>query len=186
MISYSTRISYFTKETHFFLDSEAVRIEQKDTAAKIILYKNITSIRISYMPDRMRNNNYRCNFTAGKEEHIFQSSIFVSLANFRDDPAGYKNFLTAFIQKVYAANPAVRLLSGRPKAAYRGSVFLMLLSMAALAVALYFLGEYFSPVSWLKFVLVLLLIPMALSYIQKNKPGTFTAYDIPVNLLPKD
>jgi hypothetical protein len=62
----------------------------------------------------------------------------------------------------------------------------MLISLAALVILLYFSGDYPSSLSWLKFVFIMLLIPMALIYIRRNKSGTFSAEDIPIKLSAQD
>lgn len=185
MHSYSQRKNLFVKEEQFSLEENIIRIRQEGSPDREIPYNNIESIRLTFMPDRMRANNYRCIFVAGKKKYSFQSSSIIGVADYKDDPQGYKNFTQAFIKKVSDANPSVALLTGRPKTVYWTSIVIMFFALAGLTVLVFYLGNYFSSISWIKFVLILLLLPMALTYIQRNKPGVFTPADIPEKLLPK-
>lgn len=183
MTSYSFRKSAFDKEKKYRLDEKSLMIDANGTVTHIP-YEDISLIRLSYMPDRMRSNNYQCNIESGKGNFSFLSSSYVSFANFKSDHAAYKTFVTELISRVSTANPEVSLLSGKPKTSYYLSVVVMIVLFVAVALLIYYLGDYMSSISWLKFILILLLIPMAFSYIMKNKPGVFTSDNIPAKLLP--
>ncbi len=184
MTSYSFRRSAFEKEQTFSLDQDQLIIRDSTGAVTELPYKDITAIRLSFMPDRMRVNNYQCNIETSKGNFSYGSSSYISLANFKPDHTGYKLCTLELIDKTSEANPAVSLLGGKPKTAYILSITVMIICFLAVALLIYYLGEYMSSVSWLKFVLILLLIPMAFSYIMKNRPGVFTADNIPSKLLP--
>lgn len=184
MPDYHFRKSTFDKERIFSLEPNGLRIEEVGNAHGIIPYATISSIRLSYMSDRARTDNYQCEIESKLGKYSFMSSSYISLANFKSDNEGYRQLVEGLIKNVYAANPAVVLLSGRPKSAYWTSVSFMVISFIVVAVLIYYMGNYMSSVSWLKFVIILLMIPMAISYINKNKPGQFTADAIPPSLLP--
>lgn len=184
MTSYKFRKSAFEKEKLFSLEPGALKITDANGSVVTVPYENISSIRLSYMPGRMRSNNYQCNIESSKGNFYLLSSSYISLANFKSDNEGYRIFVRELIAKVAAANPTVALVTGRPKTAYRLSIILMIVGFFAIAFTLYYLGDFMSSVSWAKFLLLLLLIPMAFSYIMKNKPGVFSADNIPAKLLP--
>ncbi len=181
---YSYRKSLFSKQQTFSLEENALSIEQ-EAVVTAVPYKDIDSIRLMYMPDRMRPHNFLCTITSGDKKFSFLSNSYISLANFKEDKEGYRSFVSALIKKVQKANPSVLLLSGRPKHMYWISIVAILFTLCGLAALAYYIGNQFSASSWIKYLLILLLMPMALSYIQRNKPGTFTPDDIPEKLLPK-
>jgi hypothetical protein len=184
MTSYFFRKSALEKGKTFSLDEDALVIDDAASASIRVPFKDITTIRLSYAPDRMRRNNFQCAVESPQGKYAFMSTSYVSLANFKSDSQRYATMVKELISKVAAANPTVSLVSGKPKFAYRLSIILMIAGFLAVAMLIYFLGETMSSVSWMKFILILLLIPMAFSYIMKNKPGTFSAESIPANLLP--
>jgi len=181
---YSYRKSLFSKQQTFSLEENTLSIEQ-EAVVTVIPYKDIDSIRLMYIPDRMRPQNFLCTITSGDKKYSFMASSYISLANFKDDKEGYRNFVYSLIKKVHKANPSVSLLSGRPKHMYWISIVAILFILCGLAVLIYYVGTHMSAGNWIKYLLILLLMPMALSYIQRNKPGTFTPDDIPDKLLPK-
>lgn len=184
MTSYSFRRSALEKEKTFSLDENGLKLVDSNGLSIEIPYENISAIRLSFMPDRMRTNNYQCNIESSKGNFNYLSSSYVSFANFRSDHAAYKAFTLELIDKTSRANPTVALLSGKPKTTYMLSIIVMIICFVAVALLIYYLGDYMSSISWVKFVLILLLIPMAFSYVMKNKPGVFTADNIPPKLLP--
>src|SRR6218665_3057070 len=179
MTGYHFRKSAFDKEKIYSLTNTGLNIEEVNNAHGIIPYTDISSIRLSYMPDRGRTNNYQCDIVSKLGKYSLSTYSYISLANFKEDGETYKQLVKELIQKVYAANPSVELLSGRPKSAYITSISFMAIAFIAVALLIYYLGDYMSSISWLKFVIILLMIPMAIGYINKNKPGRFTADSIP-------
>lgn len=184
MITYLFRKSTFDKEKTFALLPNGLSIQEEQLPEKLIAYSSIRSIRLSYVPDRMRTNNYQCHIETDKDIYLLMSWSYVSLANFKEDKENYKAFILELIARVHAANPRVLLLSGRPRGAYYGSIFFMALAFIVLAILFAKLSAAISGISWLKLVLLLLMIPLAISYIKKNKPGNFSAAAVPPSLLP--
>lgn len=184
MITYRFRKSTFDKEKTFTLQPNCLNIQQADAAEKNIAYNRVRSIRLSYVPDRMRTNNYQCSIETDKDKLQLMSWSYVSLANFKEDKENYRALVLELIARVHAANPRVLLLSGRPRGAYYGSIFFMAVAFIVLAILFSKLGASISGLSWLKLALLLLMIPLAISYIKKNKPGNFSAAAVPPSLLP--
>ena len=60
----------------------------------------------------------------------------------------------------------------------------MVVFAIAIALLFYFIGESISSITWVNFAIVLLSVPMMIAYIRKNKPGNFSADNIPEKLLP--
>ena len=184
MATYTYRRSAFESEKAFHLDDASLTIEEADGTNTKFNYEDISLVRLTYAPGRLRSNNYQCTIESNKGDHSFASSSFVSFANFRSDPLRYRAFVKELIAKLSAANPEVSLRSGKTRKGYIFSVVIMLALFFAIALLIYLMGDYMSSISWLKFILILLLIPMALSYVMKNRPGVFTADNIPPKLLP--
>lgn len=184
MIAYRFRKSTFEKEKTFSLLPNGLSIQEEQLPEKVIAYSSIRSIRLCYMPDRMRTNNYQCHIETDKDKLQLMSWSYVSLANFKEDKENYRALVLELIARVHAANPRVLLLSGRPRGAYYGSIFFMAVAFIVLAILFSKLGASISGLSWLKLALLLLMIPLAISYIKKNKPGNFSAAAVPPSLLP--
>jgi hypothetical protein len=184
MISYNNRKSLYEKVNTYSLDINHVNVEQDGKFISTIPYNSIRSIRLCYMPSRVNKENYICSFKTDNREYNFQSTDYISFAHFKSNGPDYNIFVKAFIEKTFEANPSVRLLSGKPGSVYYGGIIFLLLMMMLLAALLFLIGNAFSSIIWIKFILLLLMIPYAYRYIQNNKPGTFSASAIPLKVLP--
>ncbi|HRE64937.1 MAG TPA: hypothetical protein PKU77_14195 [Ferruginibacter sp.] len=184
MVSYKYRKSTFTKEQTLSLTETALNIVEENKEDKIISYKDIKSIRLSFILDRMGPENFLCTIKSPAGYTSITSSSYVSFANFNRNKEDYSIFVKELIKNATLANPSIQLISGSSKASYFLTITMMVVFAIAIALLFYFIGESISSITWVNFAIVLLSVPMMIAYIRKNKPGNFSADNIPEKLLP--
>lgn len=186
MHQYKNRKHAFEKEVTWILQNDELQLHSEGVVKKTFPLKQIQSIRLSYIPSRMRLENYACVIKSIKGEDEFTSTQFISVANFENTGKLYTEFVKVLVEEVTKAQPSVALLSGNSALSYNANNGLLLLAFALLAITIYIVGNEYSTSNWIKYIVIVAMLPYLIRYMIQNKPGKFSAHNIPEKLLPTD
>lgn len=185
-IEHRARVSALEPERLWRLLGDTLWMTADGEADLAIPLSGIHEVRLAYEPTRFQSNRFRCYIegTSGRRATL-QNEHFAGFASFDDRTDTYLDLVRALIPRTARANPSCAFKTGTsPLNWWMQAAFLAVCS-AILALALVFL---YAVIGWLvivKLILLAFLVPMAVRWFRKNRPGTFTPDAIPSGLLPK-
>lgn len=186
LIEHRARSSALEPERTWKLTGDTLHACNRGGPDLTIPLANIREVRLTYEPTRFQTNRYRCHLThTSGQRTVLQNEHFAGIASFEDRTASYLELLHALIPRTAAANPSCVFKTGTSPMNWWLQAAFLTLCFALLALALVFL---YTAIGWLvvvKLVILAFLIPVAVRWFRRNRPGTFTPDAIPTGMLPQ-
>jgi hypothetical protein len=184
--TYAARRSTFEKTTVWRLHEAAMEIATEGTEPIRLAYADILRMRLTYDPTRLSDVRHRCEVTArdGRRFRIV-SATYVRLATFESQAAVYVPFVRSLAARIAAANPQAAFLTGKSPPVYYAEQAILAALVVILAVVLFTIGLPLSDLLFVKLILIATLVPFAVKYAVRNRPGRFDPQAIPDAVLPR-
>ena len=184
--TYSHRAKPYAQEAQFRLMPQHLAIEQGRRSGDFA-YQDIVMIRLMYKPRNTTNEGYQAKiYRRDKRTAALTNLSWKSLVDMDRQDGEYRAFMLALIAKVYFTNPNVALEAGMPRwlhsiTAIAGIV--AVLAMIVVTAQALRNGVYAAAV--ITSILALYFGWWSIRYLSRNRPRSFTANDIPQDVLPK-
>jgi hypothetical protein len=195
--SYVARVRVLDEEAVWRLAPDALELQggpldlQASPAARSdgtlrFPYRDIVGVRLYFAPAQYNPGHYCCALRMRSGQHVeIPSTHTAGIMSSEDRTASYVPFVRALIARVAAANPSARFRAGLHPARIWLGYIVGLISMAVLVFAM---SEPWGDSLWVKFVLVLLFIPLLIIPMvlwgRKNWERRFAPDFIPEDVLP--
>lgn len=184
-VPHRVRHSAFDPDTTWTLRETELWIEPEGRQASIVPLAAFRRISLLYDPSRFQPNRFRCVILClDGRTFTFRNEHYVGFSRFEDRSPSYRRLVTALCRRVASANPGCSFACGKSQAAYW--IQLAFLSLA-LVVLLVILAIAWTAIGWvvvLKLALFILMMPMLVRWITRNRPGSFDPAKPPERLLP--
>ena len=150
------------------------------------LFIEVNEMRLSFDPSRAVTDRFRCDLELVTGNRItIANRSFRGFNDFEDRSAAYVAFVERLARTLADANPACRFLAGKPPMNYWLQILFVGAALLALTSALIAFGlAYLGVTAWVKLALVLILTPVLVRWMRKNRQRPFDPRAIPSDLLP--
>jgi hypothetical protein len=181
---YTVRRHAFEKERTWSIEPSGLAWKSAD-ASGYIGFGEIASLRLEWAATRADRSRYACHVTgpAGGFETIV-STTYAGPMNFPDQADAYVPFIRELVRRVAQENPGCRFEAGATSFRWLTSIAAMTLGLIFLGMVLLAIGLPLTGLIVAKLALLAILVPIAISWIGKNRPRRFVPPDIPRNVLP--
>ncbi len=168
-------------------DGGVLRIARGD-GSEIWLLSEIESVRLAYNPTRFDLVKYECRLQRrGGGGMIVTSTSYKGVGRFQDNGPEYRVFITALHSALATSGaPGVRFVKGSAPFVYWGSLGCAVGGLGMLLLVLLVTGAILIPaVALTKLAILLFMVPWAVKYAKKNRPGAYDPGAVPQELLPE-
>ncbi len=189
---YITRNHAFAPTTMWVIDGGSLRLEQQaapPVPPRVVPLVAIAQVRLEFAPTRFEPRRFRCRLTLHSGETLeFFNRTYAGLADFRDTSAAYRDFVGALHDALAARAelaPGRGFVAGSTAGAYAASAAGLGVALVALAVAALLLIA--TGLWWLlivKLAVIALSVPVAMRWMQRNRPRPYDPAAIPAEVLP--
>lgn len=184
-LEHRCRVSVLENEVLWRLEGDAlVQITGELPPFRIPL-ATVESIRLFYAPTRFQTGRYGCRIgLRGGHSLGLQNEHFEGFATFTDRSATYRALVLALIRRRAALGAGCRFLCGTSWVNWIVQTGILLGSGILLAAVLLAFGPSSNAMIAVKFVLIAAMLPIAVQWVLKNRPGSFDPGAVPPGLLP--
>jgi hypothetical protein len=182
--SYTVRKSALEPPTRYTIGDEALEIEPEGKPPRRVVYAELRRVTLSFVPTPV-DARFFCSLRhAGGTLHLV-STNYDGPGSFSTRAAAYAPFVRALLARLADRAPQAEYRAGSGGLAY-GLMIFFAVAMVPLAVGalLWWWQSDSGGVGALKALGVLFLLPIAVRWLKKNKPGAFDPLDPPAGLLP--
>ncbi|MAK59845.1 MAG: hypothetical protein CMK09_02590 [Ponticaulis sp.] len=183
-MQYSQKLHQFEPRKTWTLGETELIWEDEKGRSRRIPFTQIRSVRLRYEPTRAERRRFAMRIDA-IVELVITSIDYRGIYDFEDQAEDYRNFVTAFHERLNAENSAVNYLSGSKPVSYVMNWILtawILLMLAVAAVFLVSIGLIWAVV--IKLALIIVFLPALFKVLSRNRPSSYDPTDIPERLLP--
>ncbi len=181
---YEARLTYFDKVRIYRIIGQQLQFEEEGRLQNIPL-SEITSIRCRFFPTRFQLDRYEMIlvFSSGLTLKL-GNQLFRGFADFEDRSPAFRDFVTSLHAARMNVNPPCKFLAGvTPLSFWLNALFL-----GSILVLLIFLMVVFATsipgIALVKFVIFILMLPIAVNWFRKNKPRDYDGHAIPPDVIP--
>jgi hypothetical protein len=186
-MEYSTRRTLFEKEKRYLLRDDALEVVDEGGATVTVPYADIAEVSLAYLPSRYHSRIYRClvRTRTGAKIPILNTHM-AGFAKFEDRSAAWSPFVRELHRRLVPRAGSIRFRVGVGAAMWGCMVFaLVLLVAAAVAVgALMSKGAELTGSAMVKIAVLVVLLPLGVAYLRKNRPKSYDPAQPPADLLP--
>ncbi len=180
------RVSAFEPERLWKLHGDTLWMCTEGQPDIPIPLTGITTLRLSYDPNRMQSNRYRCHLhNVGGKVATIQNDSYKGIASFEDRSPSYIALIHLLIPRIASLNPRCVFRTGTSHLSWWGQAAFLSIVFGILLIVLILLYSAIGPLAIIKLVLIALFIPVAIRWFIKNKPKAFNPSVIPEELMPK-
>lgn len=182
--TYTVRRNVLENPRHWTLDATGLGWDDGKTKGHFD-FGEIAAIRLEWGGTRYDTARHLCSvirFNGWTEQIV--STEYVGLADFTDRKHDYVPFVKALVAATAAANPKCRFIAGSSAAKYWVNVAALVFSLVVIAAAALLIGIPFTAVIIAKGVVIAFLLPLAISWVKRNRPRVFDPQAIPAEVLP--
>lgn len=184
-MTYTQKLHQFEPRKTWSLGENELIWEDEKGQSRSVPYSDIRSVRLRYEPTRAERRRFAMRIDAVIELTI-TSIDYRGIYDFKDQAEDYREFVTAFHEKLHARNPNVKYLSGSKPFTYVLNWLLTFWILFMIAIAAFILMS--SGLIWLvvvKLGLVIFFLPALFKLLNRNRPSSYDPTDIPKRLLPE-
>lgn len=185
-VDHRCRVSVLEPERLWSLRGDTLWMTAEGQPEIAIPLSSVRMLRLEYAPTRFQTRRYHCHlYNSGTRCGTIQNEHFVSLMTFEDRSETYRALVLALVRRLAAGGSGCRFVTGTTRANWFIQIGILAVSFLGLAAVLFLMG---SAIGWLvgvKLLLLACLVPTAISWVRKNRPGRFSADDVPEALLPR-
>ena len=184
-LEHRCRVSVLEKEVLWRLEGDVlVRITGELPPFRIPL-ATVESVRLFYAPTRFQAGRYGCHIgLRGGHSLGLQNEHFEGFATFTDRSESYRSLVLALIRRRAAIGGGCRYLCGTSWLNWIVQTGILFAGFLLLAMALMAFGPITSGMVLVKLGLIVAMVPVAVLWVLKNRPGTFEPSLVPDPLLP--
>jgi hypothetical protein len=187
MIEYKVRHDLFEKEKTYSLIDNSLQISGEGIQTSVINFNDIKSVHLAYTPNRYQTNFYTLTITTrGNMTLKIVSASYKGIGEFEPRPAEYITFVIWLHKLLEPHAGGIEFRYGNTPGQYFFYWILVIFGIAVIfGAAVFFLTIGLIPIALVKLLFMLWLLWYSIKYMKKNKPGTYSASDVPEWLLPK-
>ena len=153
--------------------------------SRVLPYNEITSIRLAFAPKNFNAGGFSATVASGWRKVTIANVSWKGLMEQDTDNPGYRAFVSALVGEAVRANPSVVLAAGVSAWRYWGMVPLTAVMLGMLAWFCWrSLGQGVWPAALIGLAMGAYLAWWSKRFIERNRPGAFTAGNIPERVLP--
>lgn len=184
-IDHVCRISVLEAEKTWSLRGDTLWVGSGDYPPLPIPLASLKEVRLVFSPTRVQTNRYQCHlFNAKGRCGAFQNEHYRGLLDFEDRSKSYRELVTLLVKRTAAVNPTCRFSTGTSWWSWFLQTAFLIGMFLLLAVVLYTMGSAAGGMVVVKLLIVAFYVPIAWSWIAKNKPRRFSPEAVPEKLLP--
>jgi hypothetical protein len=148
-------------------------------------FGEISTIRLEWGATRFDGRRFLCSVSRfnGWMEQIV-STEYSGLADFTDRKDDYLPFVRALVAATAAANPSCRFVAGSSLGKYWVNLASLAFAVAVIAIAAVSIGIPLTAVVVAKGIVIAFLLPLAISWVRRNRPRPFDPQAIPADVIP--
>jgi len=182
-MNYRQRLNAFKPTTTWEVVDTGLLWSDDKGGAGTIPWDKVKSVRLRMEPSRAETRRVALHVYTPRD-HAITNIDYRGPLDFRAQTDEFREFVMAFHKAIPADSKAV-FNKGSTRAAYIGNLVITL----ALFGFLFFLAPLLaltgipSAGSILRIVIIIILIPVLLMIVMKNKPGIYTPNDLPMDML---
>lgn len=182
-MKYKQRLNAFKPTTTWDLVADGLSWSDDKGGSGAIPWNNIKSVRLRMEPSRAETRRVAMHIYT-PTDHAITNIDYRGPLNFHAQTDEFRNFVLAF-HKGFPAGSNTIFHKGSTKASYIGNLLMTFIIFAFLFFIAPLLGLTGIPSagSILRIVIILILIPVLLKMIIKNKPATYDLGSIPMDML---
>lgn len=186
-LEHRCRVSVLEKEILWRLEGDVlVQITGELPPFRIPL-ATVQSIRLFYAPTRFQTGRYGCRIgLRGGHSLGLQNEHFEGFATFTDRSATYRALVLALIRRRAALGAGCRFLCGTSWVNWIVQTGILLGSGLLLAAVFLAFGPSSNGMITVKLLLIAAMVPVAVGWVVKNRPGSFDPGAVPMDLLPPE
>lgn len=182
-MDYTQRLNQFTPERTWQLGDSGISWRDENSQGSIE-FSAIKEVRLRFEPTRAERRRFAMRLKDGNI-HLLTNIHYRGPMDFADQSNEYRAFVTAFHNRLSAANPAVRFKRGSTPGAYLGnSILTLFVLLVLMGAGVYFLMAGIFWLAGVKLLIILFYLPTVFRLLIRNKPGRYDPHHIPPALLP--
>lgn len=184
-LEHRCRVSVLEKEILWRLEGNILQQITGGLPVFAVPLEEIATIRLIYAPTRFQTGRYACRIgLRGGHSLGLQNEHFEGFATFTDRSESYRSLVLALIRRRAAIGGGCRYLCGTSWVNWIVQTGILLGSGVLLAAVLLAFGPSSNGMIAVKFFLIAAMLPIAVQWVLKNRPGTFDPEAVPSGLLP--
>lgn len=184
-LEHRCRVSVLEKEILWRLEGNILQQITGGLPVFAVPLEEIATIRLIYAPTRFQTGRYACRIGLRSGHSLgLQNEHFEGFATFTDRSESYRALVLALIRRRAAIGGGCRYLCGTSWVNWIVQTGILLGSGILLSAVLLAFGPSSNGMIAVKFVLIAAMLPIAVQWVLKNRPGTFDPDAVPSGLLP--
>ncbi len=186
-IAYQQRIHPLAPNVSYTLSRASLAYEDERRRSGTIALKDVSRIRLSYDPARLRSVRHVLEIETGAGARLkLSSNTYAGMGSFKPRNAAFVAFLDPLVERARQANPAVRIETGRGTAPYVAylAIYAVFLAAVAWGTVTFALAAQWVVAAGLALMLAYFGM-VGVDYARNNLPRVITAGPYPRELVPQ-
>lgn len=171
MIDYAKRENVFEKaERRWIVDADGLHHLYPGRPEAVLPWNAVREIRLTFAPTRMKAWRHKLTLRTGAATWIIDNGHYRGVGDFEDRSDRFSPFVLACVERVREAAPGATARLGSAPLAYWAQLIFVTAMFGLLALVLIALPTTWSAFVWIKFALILAMLPVLFSWVIRSWP----------------